>query len=88
LSCLRSLGSLPDTEGEKINKCRKIDERTKRDVYSLIVGRTLKKNMAEVRGKRIKGRRRDRKIRTQIRKIKKESRGGKEGQLLVNGLRE
>jgi len=37
------------------------------------VGRTLEENVAEVRGKRIKGRRRGRKIKMQIRKIKKKA---------------
>jgi hypothetical protein len=48
-------------------------ERTKRDVYYFIVGRTLKKKMVEVRGKRINGRRRGRKIKIQIRNIKEKA---------------
>jgi hypothetical protein len=48
-------------------------ERTKRDVHSFTVGRTLNKNMAEVGNKRLKGRRRGRKIKMQIRKIKKKA---------------
>jgi hypothetical protein len=48
-------------------------ERTKRDVYCFVVGRNLKKNMAEVRGKRIKGRRSGRKIKMHIKKIKEKA---------------